>query len=55
MCLQELALELAVWLAQLVKALAAPTHVRSCVPEVRVRSPERLGSTLASIPPGWVE
>jgi len=28
-----------VWLAQLVKALAAPTHVRSRVQEVRVRSP----------------
>jgi len=30
---------LSVWLAQLVRALAAPTHVRSCVQEVRVRSP----------------
>jgi len=43
---------LTVWLAQLVKALAAPTHVRSSVQEVRVRSPERTSSTLASIPPG---
>jgi len=41
-----------VWLAQLVKALATPTHVRSCVQEVRVRSPERTSLTLASIPPG---
>jgi len=41
-----------VWLAQLVKALAALTHVRSCVQEVRVRSPEWTSSTLASIPPG---
>jgi len=41
-----------VWLAQLVKALAAPTHDRSCVQEVQVRSPERTSSTLASIPPG---
>jgi len=40
------------WLAQLIKALAAPTHVRSCVQEVRVRSPERTSSTLASISPG---
>jgi len=43
---------MSVWLAPLVKALAAPTHVRSCVQEVRVRSPERTSSTLASIPPG---
>jgi len=47
--------ELAVWLAQLVTTLAAPTHVRSCVQEVRVRSPERTSSTLASVPPGWVK
>jgi len=43
---------LSVWLAQLVKTLAAPTHVRSCVQEIRVRSPERTSSTLASIPLG---
>jgi len=43
---------MSVWLAQLVKALVAPTHVRSCVQEVRVRSPEQTSSTLASIPPG---
>jgi len=41
-----------VWLAQLVKALAALKHVRSCVHEVRVQSPEQTNSTLASIPPG---
>jgi len=41
-----------VWLAQLVRALAAPTHVRSCVQEVRVRSSERTSLTLASIPSG---
>jgi len=41
-----------VWLAQLVRALATPTHVRSCVQEVRVRSPERTSLTLASIPSG---
>jgi len=40
------------WLAQLVKALDAPTHVRSCVQEVRVRSPEQTSSALAFIPPG---
>jgi len=34
----------------LVRALAAPTHVRSCVQEVQVRSPERTSLTLASIP-----
>jgi len=39
-------------LAQLVKALADPTHVRTCVQEVRVRSPEQTSWTLASIPPG---
>jgi len=33
-------------------ALAALTHVRSCVQEVRVRSPEQTSSTLVSIPPG---
>jgi len=43
---------LSVWLAPLVRALAAPTHVRSCVQEVRVRSPERRSLTLASIPMG---
>jgi len=43
---------LSVWLAQLVKALAALTHVRSCVREAQVRFPERTSSTLASIPPG---
>jgi len=43
---------LSVWLAQLLRALAAPTHVRSCVQEVRVRSPERTSLTLASIPSG---
>jgi len=43
---------LSVWLAQLVKALAAPTHVHSCVQEVWVRSPKWTSSTLASIPPG---
>jgi len=32
--LQELS---SVWLAQLVKALAAPIHVRSCVQEVQTR------------------
>jgi len=41
-----------VWLAQLVRALAAQTHVRSCVQEVRVRSRERTSLTLASIPLG---
>jgi len=41
--------EMSVWPAQLVKALAAPTHVRSCVQEVRVRSPERTSSTLAAL------
>jgi len=40
------------WLAQLVRAFVAPTHVRSCVQEVRVRSPERTSLTLASIPSG---
>jgi len=40
----------------LVKASAAPTHAHSCdVQEVRVRSPERLSSTLASISPGYVQ
>jgi len=43
---------LSVWLAQLVKALAALIHVRLCVQEVRVRTPEQTSSTLASIPPG---
>jgi len=37
-----------VWLIQLVKALAALTHVRSCVQEVQVRSPEQTSVTLAS-------
>jgi len=32
-----------VWLAQLVKALAAPTHVRSCVQKIRVRSQSDAG------------
>jgi len=32
---------LSVSLVQLVKALAAPTHVNSCVQKVRVRSPEQ--------------
>jgi len=41
-----------VWLAQLVRALAAPTHVRSCSQEVRVRSPERTSLTLVSLPSG---
>jgi len=41
-----------VWLAQLVTALAALTHVRSCVQEVRVRSPEQTSSNPAYIPPG---
>jgi len=40
-----------VWLAQLVEALAALTHIRSCVQEVRVQSSELTSSTLASIPP----
>jgi len=35
-----------VWLAQLVEALAAPTHVSSCVQAVWVRSLERTCSTL---------
>jgi len=43
-------LHTSVWLALLVKALAARTHVRSCVQEVQVRYPERTSSTLASIP-----
>jgi len=46
---------LSVWLAQLIKALAAPTYVHSCVQEVTVRSPEQTSSTLASIPPGYVK
>jgi len=33
-------------LAQLVKALATPKHVRSYVQEARVRSPERTSWTL---------
>ena len=41
-----------VWLAQLVKSLAAPTHVHSCVQEVRVQSPEQTISTQDSSPPG---
>jgi len=48
----EIYVYVSVWLAQLVKALAALTHVCSCVQEVRVRSPEQTSSTLASIPPG---
>ena len=43
---------LSVWLAQLVKPLAAPTHVHSCVQEVWVQSPERTISTQDSIPSG---
>jgi len=38
----------AVGLAQLVKALAAPTHVCSCVKEVRVRSPELINLTISA-------
>jgi len=49
------AMPTSVWLAQLVRALAALTHVRSCVQEVRVRSPERTSLTLASIPSGKVK
>jgi len=41
-----------VWLVRLVKALAALTHVRSSMQEVRIRSMEQTRSTLASIPPG---
>jgi hypothetical protein len=41
-----------VWLAQLVKSLAAQTHVHSCVQEVRVQSPEQTISTQDSSPPG---
>jgi len=41
-----------VWLAQLVRALASSTHVRSCVQEDRFRSPERTSLTLAAISPG---
>jgi len=44
-----------VWLAQLVEALATPTHVRSYVLHVQVRFPEQTSSTLASIPTGWVK
>jgi len=36
-----------VWLAQSVKTLDAPTHVRSCVQEVRVRCSVWTSSTLA--------
>jgi len=36
------------WLAQLVKALATPTHVCLCMHEVWVRSPEQTSLTLAS-------
>jgi len=46
---------LSVWLSQLDKALAAPTHVRSCVQEIPVRSPEQISFTLASIPPRYVQ
>jgi len=42
---------LSVCLAQLVEALAAPTHIRSCVQEIRVRFPEQTKANLASIPP----
>ena len=34
-----------IWLAQLVKSLAALKHVHSCVREVRVQSPEQTIST----------
>jgi len=44
-----------IWLAQVVKDPAAPKRVRLWVQEVRVRTPERTSSTLASIPPGWVK
>jgi len=38
---------------QLVEAVAAPTHVWSCLLEVQeYNSPEQTRSTLASIPPG---
>jgi len=46
---------MSVWLAHMVKALPALTHVRSSVQEVRVQSPEQTSSTPASIPPGWVK
>ena len=38
-------ISLSVWLAQLVKALAAPAHVHSCVQEARVQSPGQTIST----------
>ena len=41
-----------VWLAQLVKSFAAPTHVHSCVQGILVQSPEQAISTQDSIPPG---
>jgi len=41
---------LSVWLAQLIKVLAAPAHIHSCVLEVRVQSLQRISSTLVSIP-----
>jgi len=41
--------------AHLVKAIAAPTYVRSCVQEVQVQSLELANSTLASIPLGLVK
>jgi len=43
---------LSIWLAQLVKAFAAPMHVCYCVQEVRVQSPEQTNSTLATNPTG---
>ena len=46
---------MSVWLAQLVKSLAAPTHVHSCVQEIRVQFPEQTILTQDSIPSGSVE
>ena len=43
---------LSVLLAQLVKSLAAPTHVHSCVQEVWVQSLEQTIMTQDSIPLG---
>ena len=43
---------LSVWLAQMVKSLATPTHVHSWVQEVRVQSPEQTILTQDYIPPG---
>ena len=41
-----------VWLAQLVKSMAAPTHVHTCVQEVRDQSPDQTIPTQDSIPSG---